>query len=71
MCGHQAGKLFEILLVGLVECVQLIAVYVQHAPEPPLSVEHGHDDFRTAERRAGNMPGKRLHVGHDDGLSLR
>ena len=60
-----AGRLlFEVFTVGFVECGQLVAVDVEHAPHFSCGY-HRHDDFGTGEGTAGNVPGELVYIGHE------
>lgn len=65
-----AGRLlFEVFTVGFVECGQLVAVDVEHAPHFSCGY-YRHDDFRTGEGTAGYVPGELVYVGHELGTGF-
>ena len=53
---QQVDYFFEVFTVRFIECSQLVAVDVEHAPHFSCDY-HRHDDFGTGEGTAGNVPG--------------
>ena len=75
LCGlvegfhQQVDYFFEVFTVGFIECSQLVAVDVEHAPHFSCGY-HRYDDFGTGEGTAGNVPGELIYVGHELGTGF-
>src|SRR6218665_3682838 len=65
----KADYMFQVLLIGIVKLVQVLAVHIQDSGYF-LTFKQRNNDLRAGMAAAGYMSGKLIYIGYDQGLRL-
>src|SRR5690606_9427254 len=69
LAAEKLDNFLEIEFVGLVKCIEPVAVDIEDKLRRTPRNER-HDDFRARQAAAGDMAREFVDIGHDDGLLL-
>src|SRR5262249_40432831 len=67
--SDQTACALEKLQVFVVECVQLIALCIEHTENVPVIVAHRHNNLRASCMKRRQIPDILAYVANDDGLA--